>query len=242
MTAILGLGSYIPARLSSDEDALTLMLAAARSLPGAPQVSKLGLASMSLPYARRVQAGMVADALNLPKGTFCLECTTSARAATEAVLALGAGLVLAADGAFGAAVLFGDAGSAPSPAVIEATQSAVAEYPGLEFTQAGETDVRDVQVSDYTEAAYVDLLRAAAEGLKADLLALNPPHPRLARRAAKELGFRDAVLAPDRAGAAGPLLALSAALKQAAPGQHVLLVSYGAGSAADALLVRKGGS
>lgn len=241
MTRILGYGRYAPARPAADEDALTMMLAAARqALPPGARPDRLALASMSLPYSRRVQAGLIAAALGLPAGTFCLECTTSARAATEAVRALGSGLVAAAGGALAAAVLLGEGGG-PATAAIEAAQSAVAEYPGLEFTLAGEQGLRDVQVPDYAEAAYLDLVQAAAAGLKADLLALNPPQARLAGVAARALGYRAAVTAPEGAGAAGPLLALFAALEQAQAGQAVLLVSYGAGSAADALLVRKGG-
>lgn len=240
MAAILGYGRYAPGRRTADEDALTMMLAAARpALAGHARPGRLALASMSLPYARRVQAGLVATALDLPAGTFCLECTTSARAATEAMRALGHGLVLAADGACAAAVLLGEGEAAP--ARIVAAQSAVAEYPGLDFTPAGELAVRDIQVTDYAESAYLDLVRTAAAGLRADVLALNAPHARLSRLAAGALGFGQAVLAPEGAGAAGPLLALFAALEQVPPGGSVLLVSYGSGSAADALLVEKRG-
>lgn len=240
MTAIVGYHRYTPAKLAWDEDPLTMMLETARPLlaeGGMPD--RLAIASQSLPYARRVQAGMISTALGMPAQTFCLECTTSARAATEAVRALGTGLVLAADGAFAAGLLLGDGDGAAR--ILEA-RSALAEYPGLQFTPAGETEVWDVQVPDYAEFAYLDLISRAAQGLEADLLALNPPHPRLGNAAARRLGFGKATLAPEGSGAAGPLLALIAALEQAAPGQRILLVSYGAGSTADALLVEKGGA
>lgn len=222
---ILAYASYAPARRSADEDPLTMMIAVGRRLllQDGARPQRLALASMSLPGARRrVHAGLVAEALDLPRSTYCLECTTSARAATEAILALGSGLVLAADGSFAAGVLLGGA-------PLEA-RSALAEYPGL-----------DLGAADYDEAAFLDVVRAAAAGMEADILALNPPHPRLARAAAAALGFRDPVLAPEGSGAAGPLLALFAALDRAAPGQRVLLVSYGSGSTADAIVVQKGG-
>ncbi len=241
MSAILGYGRYTPARRAADEDTLTMMLAAAQpALQAGVLPDRLALASMTLPYKRRVQAGMVAGALGLPTATFCLECTTSARAATEAMRALGTGLVVAADGNHAAALLLGDEGPG-APATVREARSALAEYPGLDFVLAGEQAVRDVQVPDYAEFAYVDLVRTAAAGLKADILALNPPQARLGKIGARALGFKDPVLAPEGAGAAGPLLALIAALDKATAGQHVLLVSYGSGSAADALLVQKGG-
>lgn len=239
MAVIQALTSYTPAVRAADEDALTLMLEAARQI-AALLPARLGLASCSLPYARRVQAGLIATALDLPASTFCLECTTSARAATEAMRGLGTGLVLAADGPFAAGILLGESG--PGIALVRAVQGALAEYPGLQFTPAGSVGVLDVAVPDYAEAAYLELVQTAASGLRADRLALNPPTPKLGRVAARALGFAEAVLAPEGAGAAGPLLALMAALAGVAPGQTVLLVSYGAGSAADALLVEKGGS
>lgn len=259
MAVVLRHAVYASPRLSADEDALTLMLEAARLLlRDGERPDRLALASLSLPYTRRVQAGLMAEALSLPPSTFCLECTTSARAATEAIRALGTGLVLAADGGYGAALLLADDGTTaggtapgaapggtvsgiPAEATLLAAQSALADYPGLEFTPAGEQGIRDVAVPGYSEAAYLDLVAEAARGLQADWLALNPPQPRLARRAAAHLGFREAVQAPADSGAAGPLVALSAALERAQPGQRILLVSYGAGSAADALLVQKGG-
>lgn len=212
-------------RPAADEDALTRMIALGQALP---PVDRLALASTSMPEARRVRAGLVALALGLPARTFCLESTTSHRAATEAMRALGTGLLLAADGDWAAALLLGDG---PGEATVLAMQSALQEDPGLPGDY----------VPDYAEAAYLEILQRAAAGLEADLLALNPPQPRLARPAARALGFSQAVTAPVGAGAAGPLIALRAALDQAAPGQRVLLVSYGAGSAADALLVRKEG-
>lgn len=245
MAVILRQAVYSPRRAAADEDALTMMLEAARrTLIGDERPDRLALASLSLPYKRKVQAGLVAEALGLPKSTFCLECTTSARAATEAMRALGSGLILAHGGSHAAGLLLAEEGSAAGAEPlgrILAMQSALAEYPGLDFVPAGEEAPRDVAVPGYAEAAYLDLVREAARGLEADWLALNPPESRLGRRAAAALGFREAAQAPAGAGAAGPLLALAAAMASAQPGQRILLVSYGSGSAADAILIQKGG-
>src|SRR5262249_40893475 len=74
-------------------------------------------------------------------------------------------------------------------------------------------------------------------------LALYAPDARAAADLAKEMGFdpkRQLVTAPlasvGSAGAADPYLALGAALDEAAPGEWIVLVSYGEG--ADALLIR----
>lgn len=252
MTAILGFGIDAPSRPSPDEDALTMSIAAARALPAEIRqmlagVSRLALASTALPYTRRVQAGLITAALGLPVRSFCLECCTSDRAATEALLALGSGLVIAADGRGAAAVLL--APLAPVPpfplAVIETHSSALAEWPGLEFTERGATGLRDVQTPDYTQAAYLEVVLAAVQGLSAPgqgpaapaLAVVAAPSQKLAQTAASAAGVTTVRLAPP--GAAGPLIGLAAALQEIGPGERVLLVAYGPGSAADALLVRK---
>lgn len=251
MTAILGFGIYTSARPVSDEDALTAAIVAARAvLPAhAEPVNRLAIASTNLPYTRRVQAGLVAAALGLPLGTFCLECTTSERAATEAMLALGSGLVVAADERGAAAVLLGPGhGDQVSPAplaMIVAHSSAVAEWPGLDFIERGAVDVRDIRTPDYAQSAYLDVALAAVQGLPSDpaaapaIAVVAAPNARLAQTVAavRGVGARQVHLASS--GAAGPLLGLATALDGLRPGERALLVAYGAGSAADALLVRK---
>lgn len=263
-----------------DEDALTLAALAAQA--AAPRrVAALSLASTSLPYSRRVQAGLVAEALGLGPRVFVSEHTTSARAATEAlILQVGlvgggfpggfggngadrgtrAGLVVAAEAPL-AAPGEGDAQSAAAVALVleeggavamvEGFQTCAREVPGLQFTPAGERPVRDVQVPDYTAAAYTQALREAALPLLERLgrriedyrfVVLNPPEPRLARTGAAAIGagpgqWQPAWIYPrvGDAGAAAPLLGLAAALDAARPGDRILLVAYGSGSAADAV-------
>ncbi|MBL8651142.1 MAG: OB-fold domain-containing protein [Sphingopyxis sp.] len=73
-----------------DEDAITMAVEAARDCvgEGARQtVRKLILASTSLPYADRQNAGIVKEALNLPDAVGALDVTGSQRAGTSALIA-----------------------------------------------------------------------------------------------------------------------------------------------------------
>lgn len=198
-----------------DEDALTLLIAAGRPL-AVDGCTALAVASRSLPYSQRVQAGLVAEALDLGRDLYVSEHTTSARAGTEALLALqgvlqsagGSGLLLAADVATGSSAAGADAALgagaagfllAPDGAVaqIEAAQSYVAEEPGLRFTRAGEAGQRDVQVPDYAADAYQAAVAGAARALLRRVgqrmgdyrfLVLNPPEPGLTAGTARALG------------------------------------------------------
>lgn len=250
-------GARLRRPLAGDEDAVTRLIEVGRAL-GPVEVGRLGLASVGLgtaavepgpalggalggaagggaaqagpgagwPQGAQVGAGLVALALDLPASTFCLTCTASERAGTEALLALGSGLVLAADGEWAAGLLIGDAaGHGGDPlATVVATRSALAAYPGL-----------GLGAPDYVEAACLDLVAAVTHGLAGDCVLLGSADRRVAARA----GFPGAMTAPP--GAAGVLYGLLEWLESARPGQTMLAVSYGAGSAADALLVRKEG-
>jgi hypothetical protein len=208
--------------LAGDEDAVTRLIEVGRALRPVP-TDRLGLASVGLGAAAGA-AGLVALALDLPPATFCLTCTASDRAGTEALLALRDGLVLAADGEWAAGLLIGGDREGVPLATVLATRSAVAAYPGL-----------GLGAPDYTEAAYLDLVAEVTRGLEGDLVLMAAADRRLAARA----GYPRAALAPP--GAAGLLYGLLEWLETAQPGQTLLAVSYGAGSAADALLVQKEG-
>jgi hydroxymethylglutaryl-CoA synthase len=72
-----------------DEDAVTMAVAASRALqPGLGQQTVVGLtlASNSLPFAERLNAGIVASALGLPAATVARDVTSSARAATTELM------------------------------------------------------------------------------------------------------------------------------------------------------------
>ena len=92
-----------------DEDAVTMAVAAARTLHGSLQgalpvhVTELTLASTTLPFAQRLNAGIVAAAIGLPDSAALRDVGSSARAAlAELAAALrrpaeGAALVVAAE-------------------------------------------------------------------------------------------------------------------------------------------------
>ncbi|MGE8612124.1 MAG: 3-oxoacyl-[acyl-carrier-protein] synthase III C-terminal domain-containing protein [Achromobacter veterisilvae] len=72
-----------------DEDAVTMAVEAARdclSGLGAPPVDDLMLASTSLPYASRLNASIVAQALNLPEDIGAVDLASSQRGATSALM------------------------------------------------------------------------------------------------------------------------------------------------------------
>ena len=88
-----------------DEDAVTMAVEAARTLQrsGAPPIAELTLASTTLPFAERLNAGIVAAAIALPDSAALRDVGSSARAAlAELAAALrrparGAVLVVAAE-------------------------------------------------------------------------------------------------------------------------------------------------
>ncbi|HUH06281.1 MAG TPA: hypothetical protein VML96_00605 [Egibacteraceae bacterium] len=259
-----------------DEDALTLALAAARDLPLDDIPRGMALASMSLPYARRVQAGLLVDGLGLAgAGAFISEHTTSARAGTEALTlhaALtegwgGRSVVVAAEAARGHAGAGADArlgaGAAalllaPSGGVASllGSEHYAAEDPGLAFSLAGEQARRDVEVPGYAAAAYQRAIGGAVDALlpalDADLarfrfVVLDVDDPRLIAKALGPAGLQDQQWRPvwpypqtGELGAAGALVGLCVALDGAAAGDWILVLSYGGGSAADAIAFEAG--
>ncbi|SMC17082.1 3-hydroxy-3-methylglutaryl CoA synthase [Desulfacinum hydrothermale DSM 13146] len=72
-----------------DEDSITLAVAAVRNAHNGPDplCGALHVASTTFPYARRQNAVIVREALNLPEGAAALDVTGSTRAGTSALLA-----------------------------------------------------------------------------------------------------------------------------------------------------------
>jgi len=73
-----------------DEDSLTMAVAAARDCllgQGRDQVDALHLASTTLPFTDRLNAGIVATALNLREDLWAGDCTGSLKAGTSALIA-----------------------------------------------------------------------------------------------------------------------------------------------------------
>ncbi len=120
-----------------DEDAVTMAVEAGRSAlalrardggPG-PGIGSLHLASTSLPYAEKVQASTVAEALGLGPWVFCAEHTTSPRAGTEALLSAASAVRSAAPAA---------ETSAPDPARAGEALVIASEAPRFDPLDAGE--------------------------------------------------------------------------------------------------------
>jgi hydroxymethylglutaryl-CoA synthase len=135
---------------------------------------------------------------------------------------------------------------------IEATLSVSSDTPDF---WRGAGDNYPTHMGRFTGAPSYDAqLGKAARGLLADLDAapadftyavLHTPNGKFPRRMAKQLGFTPAQTEPalivDRIGntySAAALLALCRVLDIAAPGDRILLVSYGSGAGSDAFSLR----
>ncbi|GAA0258727.1 hypothetical protein GCM10009000_089510 [Halobacterium noricense] len=158
-----------------------------------------------------------------------------------------------AAGAGAAAVVLGpDSGSG---AGLVGDAEVAADYPGTRFRRAGDADdaddgVEGLGVTTYDRKAFTRPIRAAVDLLGDDADAFAPeeaaafavtaPDGDLPARAARSVGLdADAVSTPvdtlGDTGAAGPLLGLTAALRAGAT--RTLVVGWGSGAGADALLV-----
>lgn len=249
-----------------DEDAVTLAVSAARRLGAGACPESLMLASTTLPFADRSNAGVVRAALDLGDHVETHDATGSLRAGSAALArALKAArpgeraLLCAADvrparpGSMAEQVI-GDAGVA----LLLGSEDVLAEFLGhavvtADFvdhyrTPGGAADyaleerwVRDEAVARLTPVAVQRVL--GPHGLapaEIDHVAWSFPTPALARAAARAAGLPPGPDALARhvghAGTAQPLLALVEALEAARPGDHVLMLAFGQG--VEALLLR----
>lgn len=245
-----------------DEDALTMAVEACRQALSASQGAApeaLMLASTSMPFADRSNAGLVREALNLGSGIMLADLAGSRRSATTALAEVlqspGNALRLlcasecvdtqpgsdneADTGHAAAAVL---TGAGPGLATLRAAGRLHEDF----LDQYRMSDQR----FDYTlEARWqtdagirkqlqtlikATLDEAGLDAAEADWLLL-PFNARVAKTVAKDCGLATA-FRPDglvgelgRCGAAQPLLMLSRVLREASPGQHIVLVGAGQG-------------
>lgn len=84
-----GLGRGVRAMANWDEDPITMAVEAARDCMGREardRISRLVLASTSLPFSDRQNAGVVKEALDLPDAVGAMDVTGSQRAGTSALL------------------------------------------------------------------------------------------------------------------------------------------------------------
>lgn len=173
----------------SDEDALTMGIAAARRALGFPDkiyaVDILTWASTSYPYAEKLTAGATAAMLGLPDGLLSTEHGQSTRAGAEAFLTALAylraqmgktALVIAADApcahprdplehGLGAAAAAFVLGGENIIAEVEGYTSFVAEQLGERYRPEGEDYLTDIGVRQFTLDAYNRLISRSVKDL-----------------------------------------------------------------------------
>lgn len=251
-----------------DEDVVTMAVEAARQLQAAAPAaaSALTLASTTLPFADRLNAGIVAAAIGLDDAAALRDVASSARAGlSELAAALRQrlpALLLAAerrtprpasaqeliqgDGAAGALV-----GSGAPIARFVAHRSVHADLVD-HFREAGHDhdygwEERWVRDEGYMKVALGTLQRCLADtGVAAADIAhfvMPAPLPKVNEAVAKKLGVPAAALVSTEhdtvgdLGCAQPLAMLDIALRAAAPGALILVAAFGSGC--DALLLRR---
>jgi hydroxymethylglutaryl-CoA synthase len=249
-----------------DEDAITMAVEAARDcLIGIDRatIEAMTLASTTLPFADRLNAGVVKEALNLSDDSAAADATGSLRAGTTALIEALQGsrtrLVAAAElrkarAASEGELNYGDAGAAilvgpgePIARLVHA-QSRTVDFVD-HFRESDQTydygwEARWIRDEGYTKllggTAAAALNGAGLDGSAVHHAVIPITAKGVAAGLAKKLGIAaDAVLDPLGAtvgdsGAAHPLLLLSAALERAKPGDRILVA--GCGQGADVLI------
>ncbi|KQZ73745.1 3-hydroxy-3-methylglutaryl CoA synthase [Sphingopyxis sp. Root214] len=244
-----------------DEDSVTMALEAARDALDnidRARVERVVMASTTLPFADRQNAGIVKEALNLPDGVGAMDVTGSQRAATSALLGALEGrattLVCAAEvttpkpaseremaaGDAAAALLVG--AGAPIATLI-ASHSVTVDFVD-HFREAGAAHdydwearwVRDEGFARIMTPAIAALLdKGGVNGDAVDQFIVPVAVKGVPEMLAKKAGISDAAVADPltaalgHAGAAHALVMLSAALEVAKPGARILLASFGQG-------------
>ncbi|GAO38792.1 hypothetical protein SCH01S_19_00960 [Sphingomonas changbaiensis NBRC 104936] len=250
-----------------DEDSITMAVEAAREcLTGFDRSRVLGVtvASTTLPFADRLNAGVVKEALNLPDETAASDVTGSLRAATSALIQALDGsrtcLIAAADlrkarAASEGELAYGDAAAAifvgPGELVARVlhVHSSTVDFVD-HFRQSGEPYAYGWEARWIRDEGYTKLLGGAiaaalkGAGLSGDAIrhaAIPVTAKGVAEALAKRAGIAaEAVLDPMGAtvgdsGAAHPVLLLCAALERTRPGDRILVAGFGQG--ADVLIL-----
>jgi hydroxymethylglutaryl-CoA synthase len=244
-----------------DEDAITMAVEAARDcLTGIDraQVEGVTLASTTLPYADRLNAGVVKEALTLPDATRAADATGSLRAGTGALIAALDGtatqLCIAADRrkarpASEGEMIQGDGAAALLVGQGEVIARLIAQHSvtvdfvdhfreaGADFDYGWEARwIRDEGYTKLLGGAIRDALAGAdlaADGIDHAVIPISARG--VAAGLAKKLGIRaDAVTDQLQAnvgdtGTAHPLLMLAGVLERATPGQRILIAGFGQG-------------
>ena len=252
-----------------DEDSVTMAVAAARDCLGdfdRAKLSAVHLASTTLPFADRLNAGIVAGALNLVEGVGGHDHSASQRAGLSALAdALNAGggpiLVTAAEkrrtkaasplelsSGDGAAALLVGEGDVIAELVAHATRTVdfVDHYRGdgvaYDYTWE-ERWIRDEGYNKIVPATLADLFaKAGVTGADIAHFVMPCTLAKVAGPIAKKAGIAEAAVRDNLAmvcgdtGAAHALVMFAHALESAKPGELILVVAFGQGC--DALLFR----
>ncbi|MDG2533880.1 3-oxoacyl-[acyl-carrier-protein] synthase III C-terminal domain-containing protein [Sphingomonas sp. HITSZ_GF] len=245
-----------------DEDAVTMAVEAARDcLTGIDRcaVQTLSLASTTLPFADRLNAGIVKEALTLADTTRAADAGGSLRAGTSALLAALEGrqtqLCIASDlrkarpaseaeltqGDGAAALLIGQG---EVIATVVTTHSVTVDFvdhyraSGADFDYGWENRwIRDEGYTGLLGGAIRDALKQSGVVPETIDHAVIPISARgVAAGLAKKIGVRAEAVADTLqaglgdTGTAHPLLMLAAVLEKAEPGQRILLAGFGQGA------------
>ncbi len=257
-----GLAKGEKAVVNWDEDAITMGVEAARDcLTGIDRnrVERVTLASTTLPFADRLNSGIVKEALTLADATAANDAAGSLRAGTSALMQALDGqvtqLVIASDNrkakpASEAEMSFGDAAGA----VLVGQGDVIARYlgghsltidfvdhfrsSGVDFDYAWESRwIRDEGYAAILGKALKDgLTNLGIEGGAIDHAVIAVPVKGVPEQLAKKAGIRPDVCADPLmavigdSGTAHPILMLAACLEQAKPGEKILLASFGQGA------------
>lgn len=245
-----------------DEDAITIAVEAGRDcLTGADRTSveAVTLASTTLPFADRLNAGVVKEALNLSDDSAAADATGSLRAGTTALIDALQGsrtrLVAAADlrkaraasegelnhGDAGAAILVGPGESIARLLHAQSqTVDFVDHFRGSDQPYDYGWETRWIRDEGYTRllggTIAAALKGAGLEGGAVHHAVIPITAKGVAAGLAKKAGIAvEAVLDPLDAtvgdsGAAHPLLLLCAALQRAKPGERILVAGFGQGA------------
>ncbi|MCC5862332.1 MAG: OB-fold domain-containing protein [Gammaproteobacteria bacterium] len=251
-----------------DEDALTMAVEAARDcLQGErPPLTDFQLASTTLPFADRSNAGLAAAALDLDESVMTRDGGGSLRCATTALLAslrssASEGLLVAAEHRLARAGSAGELryGDAAAALHLGSGEAVVARFLGGaslardlvdHYRASGERHDYPLEERWIRDEGYLKIVPEVCEqafrdaGLAADAVdsLIFPGPARVGQALCRKLGIDPARLADDlaagcgHAGSAQPLLMLAHVLEEACPGQVMLVLGFGQG--ADALLFR----
>ena len=251
-----------------DEDALTMSVEAARALGAAATADSVVFASTSSPFSDRSMAGLVAEALRLPRSVTALDVANSRRAAVSALvkaLKAGASEVIVAGEKRSAApggsqhMNWGDGASAAAvgqgKGIARLLGSATINADLLDvFTEAehgqpyGAEDrfVRDEAVQEiYVPAIKAALANAGLTGGDISIAVIPEAVDGIYKAVARPCGLKIENVCPEIAaqagdlGAAMPLFGLALALERVEPGQKILLAGFGNG--ADVLVLEATG-